>query len=194
MSTSTYLKAFLTDKEVASVTPSSPFLTRRVCRTIDFDRADTVIEYGPGTGVMTRYLLERMPEGADLLAIEANSKFVDVLEDEMDDRRLMVQEGDVREVQEIMERYGLEGADYIVSGIPFTWMDDEGRDRLLQTTHRILRPGGMFLAYQTFWQPNAHLRKPARAYFGNVEREFELINIPPMRVYRAVKRNGSEAT
>lgn len=191
MSTATYLKAFFTDKEVASVTPSSPFLTQRVCDPIDFDRARTVVEYGPGTGVMTRYLLERLPGDATLLAVEANEKLVSELREKHDDPRLVIEEGDVRHIRSMMDDHGLEGADYVVSGIPFTWMDPEVREEILATTHDLLRPGGMFLAYQTFWQPNAHLRDPARAQFGNVEREFEVRNIPPMRVYRAVKRNGS---
>lgn len=175
------------------MTPSSPFLTRRVCRTIDFDRARTVVEYGPGTGVMTRYLLERMPEDAQLLAVESNEKFVDVMEEEIDEPRLLMEEGDVRRIRAIMDEHGIEEADYVVSGIPFTWLDPEMREAILAETHDILRPGGMFLAYQTFWQPNAHLREPARSYFGSVDREFELRNIPPMRVYRAVKRNGAIA-
>lgn len=193
MSTSTYVKAFLKDKDVAAVTPSSSFGTRRVCRSIDFKRARTVVEYGPGTGVFTRYLLDRMPEEAHLLAIEANERFVSVLKRELNDPRLTVCKGDVRNVQSWMDEYDISEADYVVSGIPFSWLDREARLNLMRQTHEALRPDGMFLAYQTIWQPNAHLKHPAQEYFAAVETDVELLNLPPMRIYRAVKRANGQS-
>jgi phospholipid N-methyltransferase len=190
MSTSTYVKAFLKDKDVAAVTPSSSFGTRHVCRPVDFDRAHTVVEYGPGTGVFTRYFLERMPENGRLFAIEANSRLVSALTEEVSDSRLTVCEGDARNVAQLMKTHEVPEADYVISGIPFSWLDPEGRRGLLKQTYEILGPEGMFLAYQTFWQPDAHLKQPAEEYFPSVWTEFELLNLPPMRIYRATKRTN----
>lgn len=194
MSTATYVKAFLKDKDVAAVTSSSTFGMRHVCRPVNFDRARTVIEYGPGTGVFTRYFLDRMPDDGKLLAIEANSELVTVLREEFDDERLIVCEGDARNVHQLMGSHGMSDADYVISGIPFSWLDPEGRRELMKQTYEILGPDGMFLAYQTFWQPDAHLKDPAQEYFPSVWTEFELLNLPPMRIYRASKQtNGSAA-
>ena len=193
MSTTTYVKAFLKDKDVAAVTSSSKFGMRHVCRPVDFDRAHTIVEYGPGTGVFTRYFLDRMPEDGKLLAIEANSELVTVLREEFDDERLIVCEGDARNVHQLMGNHGMSDADYVISGIPFSWLDPEGRRELMKQTHEILGPDGMFLAYQTFWQPDAHLKEPAQEYFPSVWTEFELLNLPPMRIYRASKKSNGSA-
>lgn len=191
MSTAAYVKAFLKDKDVAAVTSSSTFGMRHVCRPVDFDRAHTVVEYGPGTGVFTRYFLERMPADGRLLAIEANSELASVLKEKVSDPRLIVCEGDARNAHQLMENYGMAEADYVISGIPFSWLDPEGRRELMKQTYEILASDGMFLAYQTFWQPDAHLKEPAQEYFPSVWTEFELLNLPPMRIYRASKRaNG----
>ncbi len=191
MSTAAYVKAFLKDKDVAAVTSSSTFGMRHVCRPVDFDRAQTVVEYGPGTGVFTRYFLERMPADGRLLAIEANSELASVLKEKVSDPRLIVCEGDARNAHQLMENYGMAEADYVIYGIPFSWLDPEGRRELMNQTYEILASDGMFLAYQTFWQPDAHLKEPAQEYFPSVWTEFELLNLPPMRIYRASKRaNG----
>lgn len=193
MSTSTYVKAFLRDKDVAAVTPSSSFCTRHVCRMIDFDRVNTIVEYGPGTGVITRYLLKQMSEDTRLLAIEANEKFVSVLQQEFNDPRLTICQGDVRNVQSLMTDHNISEADCIVSGIPFSWLDRQTRMDIVGQTYKALRPNGAFVAYQTIWQPKAHLKKPAVELFGGVETEFELLNLPPMRIYRAVKHTNGHA-
>lgn len=192
MSTAAYLKAFLKDKDVAAITPSSKFGTRNVCRSVDFGRANTVVEYGPGSGVFTRYFLDRMPEDGQLLAIEANPQLASVLKDEVTDPRLIVCEGDAQNVEQMMDNHDMSEADYIVSGIPFSWLDPKSREDLLKQTYDVLANDGMFLAYQTFWQPNAHLKHPAQEFFPFVETEYELLNVPPMRIYRASKRtNGT---
>ena len=48
MSTLTYLKNFIRDKNVASITPTSPFGVRKVCEKIDFKKRNVIIEFGPG--------------------------------------------------------------------------------------------------------------------------------------------------
>mgnify|MGYP006299063357 CR=1 FL=1 len=190
MSTAAYVKAFFKDKDVAAVTSSSKFGMRHVCRPVDFNRAHTVVEYGPGTGVFTRFFLDRMPEDGQLLAIEANSELVSVLRDKVSDPRLIVCEGDARNVRQLMERHDMAEADYVISGIPFSWLDSSSRREMMKATYEILASDGMFLAYQTFWQPDAHLKEPAQEYFPSVWTEFELLNLPPMRIYRASKRSN----
>ncbi|MGK7369247.1 MAG: hypothetical protein ACNS64_03445, partial [Candidatus Halalkalibacterium sp. M3_1C_030] len=70
-----------------------------------------------------------------------------------------------------------------ISGIPFSFLDDEQRKSILEQSKNILKDGGGFLAYQT----SGHLKEPLENIFGNVETEWEWRNIPPMTVYRAFK-------
>ena len=75
MKTFIYLKNLVTDRYVASVTPTSRFGVDKVCNKIDFSKSDVIVEYGPGTGVFTTVLLKNMPKDSKLIAIERNQNF-----------------------------------------------------------------------------------------------------------------------
>lgn len=177
-----YIRTFLRDKDVASVTPSSAWCVRRVCKNIDFDRRAVVVEYGPGMGVFSRYLLERLSPDSRLVLIEKNPDFADALRKRFNgDGRVSIHNAHARMVVDVLRDAGEEAADYVISGIPFSFLSRKEVDLILAQTSSVIRNGGAFLAYQTSW----HLLKPLRSHFGNVRTEFELFNVPPMLVFRA---------
>ena len=183
MGTLTYLKSFLKDKNVASVTPSSRRCVKHVVRKMDLSRPVVVVEYGPGTGVFTRYMLSKMQHDALLIAFETNPDFVAKLR-AIDDLRLDVRHDSVEHVKELLGAQFMGKVDYIVSGIPFSFLEEDQKRDLLSQSRELLREGGTFLAYQT----SKHLKEPLREAFGNVKTEFELFNIPPMVIYEAQKK------
>jgi phospholipid N-methyltransferase len=187
MGTLSYIKNFIKDKDVAAITPSSKFLVKRVCRWMDFSEPCTIVEYGPGTGVFSEYILEHMGPDSTLLLIESNANFVDKLREmtEGDDRAVVVQDL-AQNVQAIMDDYDLPEADYVVSGIPFSFLDDDVKHELLVQTREALTEGGKFLVYQNY----NHMEDPLRNHFDAVTKEYELFNIPPMFAYEALKANG----
>ena len=66
---------------LGSVIPSSRFLVDRVLGQVDWPRAGTIVEYGPGVGTLTREILRRLGPEATLVAIETNGDFVSYLEE-----------------------------------------------------------------------------------------------------------------
>ena len=182
MSTLTYLKSFFKDKDVASVTPTSRWCVQHVCRPIDFSRDITIVEYGAGAGVFADYLLKQMSPGSKLIMFETNERLFDKLK-EIDDPRVNCYQKSVEYVDEVLETSQIGNVDYIISGIPFSFLDRGVRMNILQKSRYILRPAGQFLAYQT----SGHLEEPLKKVFGNVHTEWEWRNLPPMTVYKAVK-------
>lgn len=184
--TITYLKNFIKDKDVASVTPSSKFCVRKVCKKISFDGDLTIVEFGAGTGVFAKYLLERLSPDSQLILFETNSDFVEKLE-EIDDSRVTIYHESVEFVKEILGKEGITAVDYIISGIPFSFLDDETKRSILQQSWELLQEGGKFLAYQT----SGHLKDPLRSVFNNLSTKIEFRNVPPMMVYEAVKNEAA---
>lgn len=180
-----YVKVFLDDRQVASVTPSSKYLVERSVEAMDLGRPDAkvIVEFGAAQGVMTRRILEKMRPDARLIAIEFNKALYDELVETVKDPRMEALHGDVREIDKILKARGLTGMDRVVSGVPFAFFSGRGRHELLTKITELLTPGGRFVAYQV----TTHLIPMLKEYFDEVDIQFEVRNIPPHFVYTAIK-------
>lgn len=187
MSTKEYVKNFIKDPNIASITPTSKKGVREVCEKMDLSKKVVIVEYGPATGVFTHYLLEHMTADSMIIAIELNDNFVDHLRENTKDPRLKIHHDSAENVIEIVKNYGFEKVDYVISGIPFSLMNEETRENIVKRTSHVLKPGGKFLPYQTFFQKDEHLMVYLQEYFSNAQDKFFLRNLPPMRVYEAIK-------
>ena len=164
---------------LGSIIPSSRFLIGQLLRGIDFARARVIVEYGPGVGTITTELLRRMRPDAVLVAIEMNDEFVRFLRESVADPRLKVVRGSAADVGAELRRLGLERADYVLSGIPFSTMPEEARTGVVRATREVLRPRGRFLVYQFSREVEPYLRRE----FGEVRSAFEPLNILPARIW-----------
>jgi phospholipid N-methyltransferase len=187
MSTLNYVKCFLRDRNVASITPTSPFGVKRVCQKIDFFKAKLIVEYGPGTGVFSEFFLKQMQPSAQLLLIERNADMYKCLKKKFTDHRVHIFNDSAENIGHLVNGNINQKPDYIISGIPFSYIPDNARQDIVRQTHQVLGKNGKFLAYQTFYQKDDHLFNHLEHYFQRVTSEFELLNIPPMRIYEAIK-------
>ena len=187
MDTFIYIMNFIKDRNVASVTPTSSVGVKKVCSKIDFSRNRLIVEYGPGTGVFSKYMLQKMGEDSRLILIERNGNFNSILRKNIKDPRAIVVHDSAENVLQTLRACKESEADYIISGIPFSFLDSNLKHRILYNTHRALRKGGKFLVYQTCFQTNNHLKVHLQKYFPIVNSKYELANIPPLRTFEAIK-------
>jgi phospholipid N-methyltransferase len=166
-------------KMLGSIIPSSRFLINEVLARVDFEKARVLVEYGPGVGTFTREILRRMGPDARLVAIEMNREFAAFLRRELNDPRLIVVHGSAADVQRILREHGLDSADYIISGIPFSTMPREVRESVLRASRDALAKGGAFLVYQF----SSRVRPELERVFGSVSRRFEPLNILPAQLF-----------
>jgi len=166
-------------KQLGSVVPSSRFVVKKILSQIDWNRARVIIEYGPGIGNMTQEIVKRMHRDAILVAIEMNPEFVHFIQSEISDPRLKVVCGSAGDVREILTKLNLDGADYVISGIPYTTIPVAVRRQILSDTHKVLRPHGGFLVYQF----TRTVLPDLTPVFGSVQQSFEFRNILPARLF-----------
>lgn len=183
--TLSYIRNFLKDQDVAAIAPSSSFLVRRVCKWIDFDQNQVIVEYGPGNGVFSEFMLERMTDDSTLLLVESNPDFVETLAElTADDPRALVVEDRAEHIVDILEAHGIDKVDCVVSGIPFSFLGEATKHELLTRTRNVLSDDGKFLVYQNY----NHMEEPLCEHFSTVTKEYEPRNIPPtMFAYEAQK-------
>lgn len=166
---------------VGSAFPASQHLVDALLDPVDWTKARVVVEYGPGSGPLTRAILTRMPRDSHLLAIEISPHFTRHLRNSIHDPRLLAVTGSAASVDAILKEKGLGSADVIVTGIPFSTMSAGDADTILDASAHILGSEGHMLAYQM---------RPAIApmltqRFADVEHTRVWRNIPPCHLYWA---------
>src|SRR5436305_6700599 len=104
---------------IASLAPSSPWLSRTTVRNIDWDRARVLVELGAGTGPITRVLAERAHPDCKVVVLERDADFARLLKERFHElANFDVIEGDVRDLAAILADRGIARADYVISGLP----------------------------------------------------------------------------
>ena len=166
---------------IGSVIPSSRFLIEKMLAPVDWSRADVFVEYGPGVGTITRPILDRLKPDATLLAIDTNPDFCAYLRHEITDSRFVVVNRSAADVGTILNEHGFSGADYVISGLPFSTLPAGVGDAIAGATRAVLRPGGIFLVYQ--FSPK--VRQFLDPQFDRIDKDFELLNIPPATLFYA---------
>lgn len=168
-------------KVVGSVTPSSRFLTEAMLSPIVWQRAQNIVELGPGTGVMTHQIISRLSTNARLCAYEINTEFIEELR-KIEDPRFVLRE---TSAWDIAIKEPAHSVDAIVSGLPLTHFSHAQVRDLMRAIKQVLKPNGVYVQFQY-----APLRlSVVREAFPDTTVLIEVRNIPPACVY--VVRNTS---
>jgi ornithine lipid N-methyltransferase len=172
---------------IASLAPSSRWLSRATVANIDWSRPGVVVELGAGTGPITRELAARAGEHTRLLIVERDPDFAKILHERYDGRpNLEVIEGDVRDLSEMLGDRGITQVDHVVSGLPVPSFPKDLQQSLFRNVRDVLKPEGTYnqitempLVYWKFYQ----------RFFEHVRFVFEPRNLPPAGAYlcRGVK-------
>lgn len=177
--------------KTASVLPSSGQLARRMVSAAEIEGAGVIVEFGPGTGVITEEIAGRMSPSAKLVAMEVNSDFAARIRSRFPAAHVF--NGCASETSGRLREMGIDGCDRIVSGLPWAVFPDGLQKKILCAAGHALRPGGVFVS---FAYPPAHMLPSGRNFKRNLESVFgevhqtpvEWRNVPPAFVYRAVKK------
>ena len=177
------IRDFIKDKKVGAVFSTGKHVIRKMLENIDFDRAKLLVEYGPGKGVITTHLLERMQKDAVLFVFETNEGFINELL-KITDKRLVIINEDAEYARTILKnRYKISEVDCVISSIPFTFFDRMKRRRVISKTYKLLNESGKFITYQY-----------TRLIYQLIKQKFHqtrvmatVINIPPAFIFIGTK-------
>lgn len=175
------MRGFLrSPRTVGSIAPSSRFLVRAMLDEAQIERARVIAEFGPGTGVFTHKIVQRMPPDARLLVFEIDPPFAAALCARFTDPRVQIIAGSAATIGVALHEIGAAAADCIVSGLPFTSLPRAVTHAVLRATADSLRSDGVFVTYQ--YTPL--LRNVFRSYFASVRFARVVVrNLPPALVF-----------
>ena len=154
-------------KQLGTIAQSGKAIARRMAEEIG--ACVQVVEFGPGTGPVTREILRRLPKNGRLTCFEVNTDFCEYLE-RIGDPRLHVINDDAANC----ERY-VAHPDCVVSGLPLTLFSKEAKDKILA----IAGKAGTYIQLQ--YTPV--IGKEIKRYFSQVKLRFVPQNLPPAFVF-----------
>ncbi|MBX6421449.1 MAG: methyltransferase domain-containing protein [Nevskia sp.] len=124
--------------------PSGRRLARAMAAAVDPEVPGWVIELGPGTGPVTRALIERGVAPERLLLVEANAEFCRLLRERCPGARVL--HADAFAAMRRLRREGLP-VSAVVSSLPLMTLAPRRRLRLLHDCLRLMGPGGRFVQF-----------------------------------------------
>jgi len=188
----------------AAVAPSSRFLARAMVAPLPLADAEIVVELGPGTGAMTRLLLDVVPADARVLAFEINPRFVKYLRADITDPRLEVIEAGAETAGDELRRRGYKRVDAVLSSLGLGMMPEGVSREIIQGLVPFLDERSGFTQFQYMqgmrWSrsngnSNSNgngkgkgrveffdLRDFLGEYFSIVQRSMVWRNLPPAKV------------
>lgn len=141
-----FIRRWLADpRKVGSIAPSGAGLRRLIAKHVSFGADDIVVEFGGGTGAITRGLLERGVPADRLHTFEIDAEFAAYLRGRFPE--VQVHHADCREADRLVpaDRVGRVAA--VVVTLPMLVLPMELQREVVDVIFRLLPPGGSFLMY-----------------------------------------------
>lgn len=170
--------------EIGSIAPSSPFLTRKMLKPVDFSRSLVIVEYGPGTGAFTLPLLKRMNSRSLLISIESNRRLYRKLQPiQAAYSNFKIVHDSAENIDRVLCDMALTHVDYIISSLPLAVISEPEKTAIISKARACLFDHGLYIQYQYTLDAHGLLSSA----FKKVKCGFSMMNIPPAFVYYCAK-------
>jgi len=174
-----FKRYFANPLAMGSLVPSSASLRRIMSRSVECGADEVVVEFGGGTGPMTRAILEAGVPPERLWSIELDPELAGFLAQLYPDVHVL--HGDCREIEARLPPELIGKVGTVVLGIPMVLLPVETQREIVAAMFRILGPGRGFLHY-TFCI-GSPLNREALGLSGR-RLGWTPLNVPPASVWR----------
>jgi phospholipid N-methyltransferase len=183
-----FLKQFVSQpRTIGAIAPSSSGLAKRMIEQIDFSAAKVLVEYGPGSGVFTKKILENIDQNETIFfGLELNETMNRIANQEVPD--VPIYQDSAAEISKYLKQYGVNQADAIISGLPWAAFPENLQDEILEETVASLPEGGTFSTFAYLHglvlPSGLRFRKKLKKHFSIVKTSPVVWkNVPPALVY-----------
>lgn len=175
-----FIKALMKNPvAVGALIPSSKFLAEKMVELADLKNTKCIVEFGAGTGIITKMILSEMPRNAVLFCFEIDKDLVKILNKAIKDPRIKIIHDSAENFHKYIAGHGFDFADRIISGLPLAILPKEVKNNILKSSEEYLRDEGIFVQFQYSLANLSDFKK----FFPSIAINFELLNIPPAFIY-----------
>jgi phosphatidylethanolamine/phosphatidyl-N-methylethanolamine N-methyltransferase len=163
-----------------AISPSGRFLARAMARAVDPRQPGLVVELGPGTGPVTRALIERGVPADQLALVEYDAAFCRLLAQRFPDVRVI--HGDAYRLSQTLAELSDRPIKAVVSSLPLLAQAPARRAALLSEAFAIMGSKGVFVQF------TYAVVSPAPLHVGSLHLSATAsapiwLNLPPARVW-----------
>jgi phosphatidylethanolamine/phosphatidyl-N-methylethanolamine N-methyltransferase len=172
----TFFKAlFLNPRAMGAVFPSSKYLARCMAKGIDKDQSGFVLELGPGTGAITKTIIESGIPGNKIIALELAPHLATQLKEQFS--LIQVIRGDAKHLSELLNEN--QPIQTIISSLPLRSIPKKSREKIFAEISKVLSPGGHYVQFTYSMKNDDEFYPP---HFKRIASYLVLRNLPPARV------------
>ena len=164
---------------IGAINPSSVFLAEKMIENIDFKSTKPIIEIGPGTGVFTKKILDKLHKDALLIVFELNEEFFNKIKKEIQDPRVIFINDSAENIQLHLSKLNTSSINAIVSSLPLSNIPQKTVLGILRSCQKVMVENSVFIQFQYSLKQKRELEH----VFKNVSISFTAWNIPPAFIY-----------
>jgi phosphatidylethanolamine/phosphatidyl-N-methylethanolamine N-methyltransferase len=175
---------FESPRLTGAVSPSGRFLARAMARAVGASGEGLVVELGPGTGPVTKALIEQGVPAEQLVLVEYESAFCRLLGQRFPE--VCVRQGDAYALRRTLADFSDRPIRAVVSSLPLLNQPPVRRMALIEDAFALMAPGGVFVQF-TYGIASPIPRSAGAGRYSAHATAPVWLNLPPARVwtYRA---------
>ena len=155
--------------------PSSNRLAKTMAKQVPLGSMGTIVELGPGTGVVTQALLDHGVRPEKLVLVEKSTALTQHLKKRFSGLNIIA--GDAQDLELLLEAY--DDVTIIVSSLPLRSLPENIVKKALQAIEKKLAHGGLYIQF-TYYQGATTPYFPKT--FQRIYSERVFLNFPPARI------------
>jgi len=181
-------------QQIGAVAPDSSAVVNAFCNSVPKDPSRVIVEYGPGTGTISRGIISCKHSDTTLICFEKNLALYKLLKKSINGRNVFLVNEDAFDSPSVLEQQfnlNCNSVDCFISTLPNTFLD---YDRLIRDKIcPLLKEDGVFTTYQyvTAKIKSPNLNPVLGKYFHRVGKKNIIKNLPPATVYTCQNKKDS---
>lgn len=167
-----------TPRTVGAIMPTSARMATRMASIVDTGSGLPVLELGPGTGVITKAILDKGVKPEDLVSVEYSGEFVRHLRGKYPGVNFI--NGDAFSLAETLQNYRGQQFDCVISGIPLLNFPMHQRVKLVEDLLKLI-PVGRPIVQFSYGPVSPVVARPDSYTIKHFD--FVMRNIPPAQIW-----------
>ncbi len=175
-----FLKGWLDQpRSVGAIAPTGKKVAALMASSINPNSTLPVLELGPGTGVITKAILQRDIDPSRLVCVEYSEEFCDLLRKRFPD--IHVIQGDAYDLEQTLKQSGFSEFSTVISGLPLLNQKPIMRKKVVKEALALMQPGRPFVQFSYGFLPP--LGKRLAGDIITTPSNWIMGNVPPARVW-----------